>query len=320
MDFAENYKCMYQDEVASAHWKTSSITLFTVMIWFREHKIPMVIATDNSNHDKTTVLPYTLTVFNLVQELFGDQVKKVSVWTDGPSSQFKNKFICNYIGVILPQMFPDYKIEWNYSATSHGKGAVDGLGGTIKRMASRAVISRKAIIKGAETLTEALASKTSIKLVHLKPEEICMLMESTGAEKEWENIQGVPGISHVHHIEPHVNGIATKVVTNDDVHTIHSLGNHNVLPKQVPLKTKYKIGDYVVVKYDSSFFPGEILEVAERDAKVKVMTSSGPHFWKWPDREDVLMYSWSNVIKKINPPVVVSNRGTYEIQEMSFVQ
>ena len=107
MDFAENYKCMYQDEVTSAHWKTSSITLFTVMIWFCEHKIPMIIATDNSNHDKTTVLPYILTVFNLKQELFGDQVKKVSVWTDGPSSQFKSKFICNYIGVILPQIFPD---------------------------------------------------------------------------------------------------------------------------------------------------------------------------------------------------------------------
>ena len=101
-------------------------------------------------------------------------MQKVSIWTDGPSSQFKNKFICNYVGVILPQMFPDYKIEWNYSAIGHGKGAVDGLRGTIKRMTSHVVIPRKAISKGAETLTEALASKTSIKLVHLKPEEICM--------------------------------------------------------------------------------------------------------------------------------------------------
>ena len=169
-------------------------------------------------------------------------------------------------------------------------------------------------------MTEAFASKTSIKPVQLKPEKICMLMESTGAEKEWENIQGVPGISHVHHIEPHVNGIAAKVATNDDAHTIHSPGNHYVLPKQVPLETKYKIDDYDVVKYDSFFFPGEIIEVAEQDAKVKVMTSSGPCFWKWPDREDVLMYSWSNVIKKINPPVVVSSQGTHEIKDMSFVQ
>ena len=36
MDFAENFTCLYQDEVASAHWKTNSVTLFTVMIWFRK--------------------------------------------------------------------------------------------------------------------------------------------------------------------------------------------------------------------------------------------------------------------------------------------
>ena len=33
MDFSENFYCCYQDEVASAHWKTSSISLYTVMIW-----------------------------------------------------------------------------------------------------------------------------------------------------------------------------------------------------------------------------------------------------------------------------------------------
>ena len=28
MDFAENFTCLYQDEVASAHWKTNSATIF----------------------------------------------------------------------------------------------------------------------------------------------------------------------------------------------------------------------------------------------------------------------------------------------------
>ncbi len=126
MDFAENFKCIYQDEVASAHWKSSSVTLYTVMIWFRDQSVSMVIASDNLNHDKSTVVPYSFTVFKHVQELFGQQVKSLTVWTDGPSSQFKNKFIFNYIGQNVPQRFPDYRIEWNSSATSHGKGAVEG--------------------------------------------------------------------------------------------------------------------------------------------------------------------------------------------------
>lgn len=28
------------------------------------------------------------------------------------------------------------KLAWNFSATSHGKGPVDGIGATVKRMAS----------------------------------------------------------------------------------------------------------------------------------------------------------------------------------------
>ncbi len=114
----------------------------------------MVIASDNLNHDKSTVVPYSFNVFKHVHELFGQHVKSLTVCTDGPSSQFENKFILNYIGQNLPQLFPDYCIDWNNSATRHGKGAVDGLGGTINHMATRAVISCRAIIKDEQTLVE----------------------------------------------------------------------------------------------------------------------------------------------------------------------
>ena len=130
MDYAENFKCVYQDEVASAHWKTSLVTLYTVMIWHKTHSISIVIVSDNKNHDKPTVVPYSYAVFKYFEELFGDTISKISVWTDGPSSQYKSKFIFGYIGLCLPNLFPGYQIKWNYSATSHGKGAVDGLGNT----------------------------------------------------------------------------------------------------------------------------------------------------------------------------------------------
>ena len=32
MDFSENFSCIYQDGVSSAHWKTNSVTLYTVLI------------------------------------------------------------------------------------------------------------------------------------------------------------------------------------------------------------------------------------------------------------------------------------------------
>ena len=51
MDFSENFTCLYQDEVASAHTKTNSVTLFTV-----SERISMVIVSDNKHRDKKTVV------------------------------------------------------------------------------------------------------------------------------------------------------------------------------------------------------------------------------------------------------------------------
>ena len=42
MDISENFTCCYHDEVTRAHWKMSSVTLYTVMIWFRDCTSSMV--------------------------------------------------------------------------------------------------------------------------------------------------------------------------------------------------------------------------------------------------------------------------------------
>ena len=55
MDFADNFTCLYPDKVASAHWKTNSVTFFTVMIWFQKESIFMVIVS-YIKHDKRIVV------------------------------------------------------------------------------------------------------------------------------------------------------------------------------------------------------------------------------------------------------------------------
>ena len=68
MDFAENFTFWYQDKAASACWKTNSVTLVTVMIWFQKGSISMIIVSDNKHHDKRAVVPYLFTVFNYVKK------------------------------------------------------------------------------------------------------------------------------------------------------------------------------------------------------------------------------------------------------------
>ena len=63
-------------------------------------------------------------------------------------------------------------MTWNYSATSHGKGDVDGIGGTIKQLVTRAIMSRRAVIKDAKSLVEAVSQQTRIQLKLISEDEI----------------------------------------------------------------------------------------------------------------------------------------------------
>ena len=36
----------------------------------------------------------------------------------------------------------------------------------------------------------------------------------------------------------------------------------------------------------------------DESAQVKVMIQSGLEYWKWPDRGDVILHKWCDVIKK----------------------
>ena len=167
---------------------------------------------------------------------------------------------------------------WNYSATSHGKGAVDGLGGTIKRMATNEVKNRKAIMKDAQTLVEAVSDKTKIHLILLNETDITSRRAETKVDELWNDVPGVPGTLHVHCVEPHENGIVTRMISNDDAYTTHSFTDNTVLPQKVdqPPKSKFFVADYVIVKYEQGYFPGEIIKVTDDSAEVKAMVPSGP--------------------------------------------
>ena len=47
-------------------------------------------------------------------------------------------------------------ISWNFFATSHGKGAVGGVGGVLKRRAWNKVKARQVVIRNAAEFTDAV--------------------------------------------------------------------------------------------------------------------------------------------------------------------
>ena len=39
------------------------------------------------------------------------------------------------------------------------------------------------------------------------------------------------------------------------------------------------------------------IQSLDESAQVKVMIQSGLQYWKWPDKDDVIMYKWCDVIE-----------------------
>ena len=131
-----------------------------------------------------------------------------------------------------------------------------------------------------------------IYAVYLSKEDIKAALTETQAEILWESVLGVTGIHHVHFIAPHADGIFTKMIINEHAGTIHSLTKSSMLPQKIEASQNlaYKIDEFVIVKYDSLYFPGIIVSLNEGGAEVEVMTPSGPTYWKWPEKDDIITY------------------------------
>ena len=57
-------------------------------------------------------------------------MKVLSYNSDGPSSEFKNRYIVKLVAVVTEKL--KCKLQWKYFATSHGKGVVDGISASAK--------------------------------------------------------------------------------------------------------------------------------------------------------------------------------------------
>jgi hypothetical protein len=164
VDFAENYLCSSQDAIQAAYYHQSQVTVFTAVLWRAEKTESCIIVSDNLKHDKSTVVAYLIILLRiLLRDSFHNS--HLVVFSDGPCSQFKNKFILATLPH-LRQHFHLDSLEWSFFAASHGKGPCDGVGGHAKRMVREAVNRRQITsVSNAKDFAEAMKkAKSSIQV------------------------------------------------------------------------------------------------------------------------------------------------------------
>ena len=132
------YQCEYQNEVQSTLWTRGSVNLFTCALYHRS-STKTFICTNYRGKDKFAIGKFLDHLYeNEIPE--DDSVEKQVTWSDGRSSEFKNKFMRHLMETLSKRYATPFM--WKFSATSHGKGVVDGVGGKVKSTVRRKVLSK----------------------------------------------------------------------------------------------------------------------------------------------------------------------------------
>lgn len=197
IDFAENFSLIHQDEIQSAHWSHSQVTIFTCCLWHKTGVKSYVVVSNDLKHSKYSVWVFLKSIFAEVKKEL-PEINHIYLFSDNCAAQFKSRFSVTNICHSKDDF--GVTIEWDFFASGHGKGAVDGLGGTVKRLVWRAVQGRLAIINSAVEFYNFCASKCKgIKALYVCSEYINKFVPQL--DKRWENLSPIPKIQSSHHFQ-----------------------------------------------------------------------------------------------------------------------
>lgn len=213
----------------------------------------------------------------------------------------------------------------NFFAISRGKGAVDGIGGTVKRsvwknvrITAVAPVDAESYAKLANELIE------NVTILYISAEAITEKCASRLAiwKKVRNSNQLEVSATSTNEIFKLVNIFKSNLsLSNDEMETDESdltdTENAQDSDNDDTLSSiQISMNDWVLVQYENEQFPGEVTKVVGADIEVNVMHKSGNSYWKWPKREDKIFYAIDNIVKKIEQPEVAGTRGQFFFKDL----
>ncbi|KAE8746813.1 hypothetical protein FOCC_FOCC006448 [Frankliniella occidentalis] len=165
------------------------------------HKSFAIIAEGVVKHDTHAVYINHKILISTLQNDFNLQPKRIIYFTDGAAQHFKNRF--NFLNLSNHFQYFGVAAEWHFHATSHVKGPCDGIGGTIKRLATRATLqgpSDKQIISGRHLYDWCVANMQKITVKYVT--EMAWVTAKILLRKRFDNAKTVEGTLQYHSFVP----------------------------------------------------------------------------------------------------------------------
>ncbi|XP_047137884.1 uncharacterized protein LOC124814334 [Hydra vulgaris] len=228
------------------------------------------------------------------------QIKNIEYFSDGCAGQYKN---CkNMLNLCFHCEDFGSTAKWNFFATSHGKQPCDGIGGTVKRLATLASLQRD---MDNHTLSPQTMYKycneniEGINFIFISSEDLTLVR--TAFKERLDTANTIPGTRSYHQFVPLGNQkVGTKLCSVDEEFAlIHEFGNIQITTVNlVP-------GNYACVSYEQKWWIGVIedINLEEKDVLVKFMCPNGPaRSFKWPPKES---QCWIpvHIICKVEVPI-----------------
>lgn len=218
-DFAQNYSFVIQDEIQGYHWNNEQATLHPFVYYYKDETGDLksgsyVAISDCRKHDTVLFYLFQKEFIKFLKNKHNNIVKAI-YFTDGCGGQYKN--FKNFLNITYHEEDFGIPAEWNFFATSHGKGACDGIGGTVKRLAARASLQRPyndQITTPHELYTWSKANLPNINFEFF-PNENYQSMDQE-LNKRFDQAKTVAGTLQIHSVIPIEKGIiSTKFFSYD---------------------------------------------------------------------------------------------------------
>lgn len=221
-DFSENFSFVLQNEAQGYYWARKQATIHPFLIYYKNQKnelqhLNYVIISDCLKHDSVAVYLFITKLIKFVESKF-KLITKLFYFTDGCAAQYKNRK--NFANVYFHKVDFGYDCEWHFHATAHGKGPCDGLGGTLKRSATRASLARayEKQIDTAQLLFEwALSSKIDMNFGYATTAEHDNM--ATQLRERFDAAKQIKGTLKYHCFIPKENGqLSVKYYSSETDH------------------------------------------------------------------------------------------------------
>jgi len=241
VDFSENFNCKYHSEIQAVHFGAShqQASLHTIVMYVKGHS-PICMCTISANliHGPIGIWAHLKPVLTHIKTEF-PHIHHLTFWSDGPSTQYKQKN--NFYQITTQPFLEGFKsIAWNFFESSHGKGAVDGVGATVKRIANDAVRHGVDVNTPRKVFDAVKPRCKSVHLAYIEDEEFSPF-------NNIPSVPTIPGTRNIHQVLSTKAGILQHRRLSCFCHW-HTVGER-VCPCQTPktftYKTAAKVTSYI---------------------------------------------------------------------------